>query len=86
MTTFKFSVTRGIPNKLKTQDGSFPKNPVVGSILPVGAPIASNAVMVYSAEDQTINEEFIKVPIGTPLLLYINGLPIGTFINSSLIV
>lgn len=65
--TFEFAITRGIPNKMRMEDNTPAKNPVVGTILPKGA-VTGQTVKVFASPNQVVNGENITIPIGRPFI------------------
>lgn len=65
--TFSFAVTRGIANKMKMEDGSLAKNPVVGTLVPE-AQLNGQTVRVYSVKEQVVNDENVVIPVGRPFI------------------
>lgn len=76
--TYKFSVTRGVANKMTMQDGLQAKNPVQGILLPDGK-IDPQAVKIFNNAglpivDVPLNNEVIQVPSGRPFIYTTNGI------------
>jgi hypothetical protein len=70
--TINFAVTRGIANKMKNEDGSQVKNSVGKTLLEEGD-IQGNSVQVFAKPDQSVNGEYITMPVGRPFIYTSNG-------------
>ncbi len=73
--TFDFFITRGIPNKMKMQDGQQALNPVVDTLVPEKS-ITGTTVRVYSVDHPTqeLNGETVTLPAGRPFIYTTNGI------------